>query len=526
MDVDLNDVAQSIIPPLTPIQSLSITISKSERSRLKRNGLHLAGESKIKKTRLIAANDEGLEATCEVINNVSTAFIIDPIKRINTEISYLLRLANSQINLKSNLFNDHITVIGDTGGSYFSFGVQLVGRNNPQSSHSFIPLCLYQGKEDYKTISACCNNFIQSINSNKLNMNSVFFGGDMNFLNTIAGIQNASSLYPCPFCIVSKKNLLQSPGAAKRSFSQHKIGEYSAINIPLFNNIYSNQLVPLPLHLFLGLGNKMVRVAKNSMKFIIRNNKRIAVTIRWNNKIVDNTKLNSSETEIVDNYIQRNIKQTRSQPKSKSSAVFELNGNELSSLLNKIDQFCELIPNEKRRNNIKQCLYWIKQLKPFLLSIDRFTTAGIMKFDHFVKLIQRDWTKLTKTKPFPKLHILTHAVEFARIHHYLGRYSESGIESHHTRVTEIATNHTNTANNEPVRLRRILSDLNTNNSYMVISSRLELNRKHCNKCGGIYAKDYNGEVGNDCKCAEEEEEEEEDEEEKKEKKRKILILYS
>ena len=39
-----------------------------------------------------------------------------------------------------------------------------------------------------------------------------------------------------------------------------------------------------------------------------------------------------------------------------------------------------------------------------------------------------------KVKPLsftPKLHLLTHCVEFVKVHHNLGRFGESGIEHQH-----------------------------------------------------------------------------------------------
>src|ERR1700726_1084336 len=101
---------------------------------------------------------------------------------------------------------------------------------------------------------------------------------------------------------------------------------------------------------------------------------------------------------------------------------------------------------------IKQCFHYLQQLKRFLLPIKVFTDADLAQFDSIVKEFQANWVKLTKRKPFPKLHLLTHAVEFARNHRYLGRYSESAIESHHGFVREVAGKHANTADKPGVRL--------------------------------------------------------------------------
>jgi hypothetical protein len=61
---------------------------------------------------------------------------------------------------------------------------------------------------------------------------------------------------------------------------------------------------------------------------------------------------------------------------------------------------------------------------------------------------------------FPKLHMLTHAAEFARRFKALGRYSEAQIESYHARFNhKFRHTHRNLGANTEPRLRRSLADL-------------------------------------------------------------------
>ena len=69
------------------------------------------------------------------------------------------------------------------------------------------------------------------------------------------------------------------------------------------------------------------------------------------------------------------------------------------------------------------------------------------------------WQRETHIKPFPKLHMLTHTVEFAQRHRFLGRMSEAQIESFHAQFNALFhKHHHNQSNNTSERLRRSLAD--------------------------------------------------------------------
>jgi len=73
--------------------------------------------------------------------------------------------------------------------------------------------------------------------------------------------------------------------------------------------------------------------------------------------------------------------------------------------------------------------------------------------------IHQHWQSEAHSKPFPKLHMLYHAVEFAERHRFLGRVSEAQIESFHASFnTLFHKQHRNQSSDTAERLRRSLAD--------------------------------------------------------------------
>jgi hypothetical protein len=205
--IDSIALSSSFTVKLSPQQTVAAVPSPTQRKKLKRTGMQLAGEGNIKKLRISAALEEGLEVKATTITiadkSLPVAFITNPLRRIACEIQQLC--ANNNI-------GNHVVIVGDVGAGFFSIGVQLVGRNKPQSRHSFIPLCMHPSADDYETIIASCTVMIEAFNSvqHDSSVFKVFIGGDLKFLNAALGLKTAASLNPCPICIVKKKNCLMA----------------------------------------------------------------------------------------------------------------------------------------------------------------------------------------------------------------------------------------------------------------------------------------------------------------------------
>ena len=81
-------------------------------------------------------------------------------------------------------------------------------------------------------------------------------------------------------------------------------------------------------------------------------------------------------------------------------------------------------------------------------------TPGALQSD-----IHQHWQAEAHSKPFPKLHMLHHSVEFAERHRFLGRVSEAQIESYHASFNALFhKQHRNKSGNTAERLRRSLAD--------------------------------------------------------------------
>jgi hypothetical protein len=102
---------------------------------------------------------------------------------------------------------------------------------------------------------------------------------------------------------------------------------------------------------------------------------------------------------------------------------------------------------------------WLQQLHHSLLHSGEWTAADIDAWRTAVDDIQQHWQSEAHSKPFPKLHMLRHSVEFAERHRFLGRASEAQTESCHATFNALFhKQHRNQSSNVSERLRRTLAD--------------------------------------------------------------------
>lgn len=74
---------------------------------------------------------------------------------------------------------------------------------------------------------------------------------------------------------------------------------------------------------------------------------------------------------------------------------------------------------------------WLQALYDHLLHKRQWTDSDVNRFDMLVRDMHAKWVAYTGENVTPQLHLLTHAVEFAARHRFLGRYSEAQIENYH-----------------------------------------------------------------------------------------------
>jgi hypothetical protein len=102
---------------------------------------------------------------------------------------------------------------------------------------------------------------------------------------------------------------------------------------------------------------------------------------------------------------------------------------------------------------------WMRRLRESLL------VAGWLDRDKLDALntlhddINKNWCKVTGDKFFPKLHMLRHCAEFAEKYHILGAVAESQIESYHAAFNLLLNrSHRNKAHQPHEAMRRALAD--------------------------------------------------------------------
>jgi hypothetical protein len=265
-----------------------------------------------------------------------------------------------------------------------------------------------------------------------IDLMQAFLNGDWPFINTLLGLKNASAVHPCPICRISSSNLLGSAQyrQPRDSHSRHR-------NRDQLLSIDSERIVPTPLHLFLGISNRIILEAFSEL----------------------------FSKELVEEAL-KTVTTIHSAGCGGKSDLFDLNGPEIRKWL-KRDCSTTLRAAAERHGSLtaeqrashSMLSRWLQQLHDHLLHKKEWTAKQIEEWRAAVTDIQQHWQEETHSHPFPKLHMLRHSLEFAERHRFLGRASEAQIESYHYQYkTLFHQHHLNMAHDESERLRRCLAD--------------------------------------------------------------------
>jgi hypothetical protein len=338
----------------------------------------------------------------------------------------------------------------DRGGEQTKLGITYP---TARGTSDFIPILVSTGKDNLEQLSTLTqlSLFILEGDSEQfpsyaavlqhiVNSQSAFLNGDWNGINAITGLSGPGSTWGCFCCLTTNTDRL-SIGQYRDPFQHFFNVSYishggqaapylnnSMISVPLFN-VQHDRIVPLPLHIFLGIANLIV----------------CQIYVKW----------------VGLDFIKELFAQIKSSKVNGLSSVFNLTGPELSKWIAK--DFCsqvasklKLSPSPRSRSHrIVFLSSWIRQLHHFLLHSGHWTPEEVKAFDSLQKEIWEHWEFATGRKPTPKVHMLAHAVEFARRFRVLGRYSEAQMESCHAEFNR-AWDHThrNLTQNPEERLRR------------------------------------------------------------------------
>lgn len=270
----------------------------------------------------------------------------------------------------------------------------------------------------------------------------ILLNGDWPFINAVAGLMSPASTHPCFVCDVHHHHLLQ------RGRSRSPINNPSSSSPPLLR-IDVRCIVPLPLHAFLGISNKIIfEVLTKTCGFapvyaVIKSEK---------------------------------VKVRHSRGCSGLQDLDDMNGNELTTWLKKdccekLIHYCQSAPSTTSSSTriissatvtkIRKMNEWMKQLHHFCMSSSDWAADNVAQFHSFFTGLHGKWKEVTDNASFiPKLHLLHHIYEFAQLHEMIGRVSESHIEHIHSQINSLYhNNHRNCSKaNESERLRRCLAD--------------------------------------------------------------------
>lgn len=284
-----------------------------------------------------------------------------------------------------------------------------------------------------------------------LNDRNGLFCADWNGTNATFGYSTASASHPCFACTVHLRNLLTI--APPRTDTQVALNTLYVLEhpstVPNMNlsmvrlphlTLPCTNIVPTPLHVFLGLCNRLV----NSFERF--------TSVEFISNLKAEARGHAQVTGLSD--------------------IRNLNGPQLSKWI-KRGYVNRVVEEYLRQQNgtkfpvstvirIRKAGEWMKELHDYLLHRRTWTEEDVMKFGQLKDSMWRDWTKITGDGPIPKLHMLQHCVEFAARHRVLGRYSEAQLESSHADANRAFEKvHMNVIHKPLERLRRTLVTLVT-----------------------------------------------------------------
>lgn len=401
-----------------------VHLSRADRQKVRSiEGITIPSERSVVETKLVAAQQLGTAtATFE-----RGAYITDPLTFVNTIA------ANSPL----------LAVGGDAGGGHTKLGVtySVMDSEDGHRSQTFAALLVYEGSDHWDELSRLEQHSLTpfcgasaeypnifAVLQHLLNERKAFLNGDWSFINTILGLKSAAARHPCPICVVSSGSLLRTARYrdASDSLSMHPT-QHPLLTVP------PERIVPTPLHLFLGISNRIILEAFSEL-------------------LGKDPVLKAMEK----------VKTVHSVGCGGLADLYDLNGAEITKWLHKacsqqLAQMADLSPEQRASHSILS--HWLTQLHSCLLHKLMWDADDIAAWRNIVNDIHRHWCTEAKSNPFPKLHMLHHTVEFAERYRFLGRASEAQIESFHAQFNSLFhQRHRNQGAQLEQRLRRSLAD--------------------------------------------------------------------
>ncbi len=360
----------------------------------------------------------------------------------------------------------------------------------------------------------------------------IFLSGDWKFLNEFLGLKGPTSTYGCCICTREAKvshgveafppstigrlrdinfhkgqcGMIPNAFAVHRRTGKppHTLDDFAAkahvnfkgvLRMPLLPSIYQkDHIVPLPLHVFLGLGNAI-----------------------FQELVVELKKINdfAYQAYLKDVY-DKNYKQRPSDilGAQKLSSAMGFNGEELRTIFNdNTEQFNPVternekhwpmmdwilsIPNIPRRKQIWEMFTACNELSWFLSVRRRFTEEDLQNFKALTEKYAPIWRN-AKNKTRPKAHMLFHCLAFAQKWKFLTPFGENPIESHHHHVkTTFQKFFMVGVKKIALKQLRLAQSIAVDRSLSVREGQAKLSTRRCRKCKKKRTTDY---LDDPCEC--------------------------
>lgn len=335
-----------------------------------------------------------------------------------------------------------LAVGGDCGGGQTKLGITYTA----QDTQMFACLLVYEGEDSWLELQDCRAQgltpfigdsvafpHIWAVLQHLIDTRGAFLNGDWCFINAVLGLMSPSATHPCPICIVSKRRFTCT-SRYRQPADKHSMDH----NHSRLLTINPERIVPTPLHLFLGISNRIIMEVFTEL-------------------------LGKEHVEEV----LKQVTTVHSAGCGGKSDVYDLNGPEIRKWIKK--DCCTMLlaaasatqtPTSATTATVSLLKGWLQKLHDHLLHKKDWKSADIEAWRAAVDDIQQNWQEETNSNPFPKLHMLRHSLEFAERHRFLGRASEAQIESFHATFNALFhKQHRNQAGNTAERLRRSLADV-------------------------------------------------------------------
>jgi hypothetical protein len=286
-----------------------------------------------------------------------------------------------------------IAVGGDSGGGQTKLGVTFT----QQGAQQFACLLVYEGGDSWLELQDCrapgltpfvgesaAFSHIWAVLQHLIDMRGAFLNGDWCFINAVLGLMSPSATHPCPICIVSHSNYLHS-SRYRTARDRHSLHPQQ----PALLSIPPERIVPTPLHLFLGISNRIILDAFGELL----------------------------GKELVEAAL-KPVTTVHSAGCGGKSDLYDLNGPEISKWIKKECSKAVLAAASSSLPSATKATHsilsrWLEQLHSSLLHCRDWTADEIEAWRSVVDDIWQHWRAEAKTEPFPKLHMLRHSLEFA-----------------------------------------------------------------------------------------------------------------